>query len=400
MTRGSLSADLSLDEDALAAFSRLVGEIYEASLAPEQWPAVLGQCASWMDAPYATLFTPALNFAQGGFMYSHGLDADALLLWTTRFHQLDLWAQRAYARGIVNTGDIVRDQDLVSEEEFLTSQMYREFFAPRNIGRVASGIVFGLDRPEHPAVACSFNRAFEHRFQGNDLFHLRLLLPHLSRALGLMFRLREADFKLASSLTALERLPQAVILFDIHGQVSLANAAARDILVLNDGLSLGAIAGRADVLRAGSRPEQALLDNAIRRAIDCELLDAPHFATALAITRPSGGASYVLHFSSLPAGNEFGPLAQRGGAIAFLDQGTDLSRPSQAHARTFQIRYGLTEAEMRVTAVVAQGQSVEEVGVALGLSANTIKTHLKNIYQKTGASSRAVLVRLWLASST
>jgi DNA-binding CsgD family transcriptional regulator len=43
--------------------------------------------------------------------------------------------------------------------------------------------------------------------------------------------------------------------------------------------------------------------------------------------------------------------------------------------------------------------TVKEVGVMLGVSANTIKTHLAAVYQKTGCTRQAQLVRLLMSLS-
>lgn len=388
----------ALTADALTDFSQVVGMIYDAALAPEAWPAVLREMADWMSAPQATLFTPVQTFDQGGFMHSHGLDAQAMLLWTTRYHGMDLWAQRAQAKGVMFSGQVVSDQELATEPELLATPMYQEFFAPRDIGRVASGLVFGVDRAEFPAVACSFNRPLRRPFDAPDLYRLRLLLPHLSRALGLMFRLRAADFKLACSLAALETLPQAVLLLGPQGQVSHANAAARAILEQRDGLSLALQPGLGEQLRAASRGDQQRLETALQSALQVPLLQAPMFAESLAISRPSGQPALVLSLSALPPRNEFSHGGVAVGAIAFIQTERPLVEDPM-RAEIFRLRYALTATELRVVLRAVQGDTVEAAALALDISDNTVKTHLKRAYAKTGVGNRAELVRVWLAAA-
>ena len=53
---------------------------------------------------------------------------------------------------------------------------------------------------------------------------------------------------------------------------------------------------------------------------------------------------------------------------------------------------GLTGQEMRVLSVLASGQANKEIARALGLSPNTIKTHLANLFAKLEVSTRTEAV--------
>jgi DNA-binding CsgD family transcriptional regulator len=53
---------------------------------------------------------------------------------------------------------------------------------------------------------------------------------------------------------------------------------------------------------------------------------------------------------------------------------------------------GLTGQEMRVLAELASGRANKEIARTLGLSPNTIKTHLANLFAKLGAATRTEAV--------
>jgi DNA-binding NarL/FixJ family response regulator len=57
--------------------------------------------------------------------------------------------------------------------------------------------------------------------------------------------------------------------------------------------------------------------------------------------------------------------------------------------------FGLTSRESEVAAQLTQGKSNKDIAAALWISENTVKTHLKSIFQKSDATSRSqAIVRL------
>jgi DNA-binding CsgD family transcriptional regulator len=53
---------------------------------------------------------------------------------------------------------------------------------------------------------------------------------------------------------------------------------------------------------------------------------------------------------------------------------------------------GLTPREVEVLALLAAGQANKEIARALGVSPNTVKTHLARLYEKLGATSRTAAI--------
>ena len=56
---------------------------------------------------------------------------------------------------------------------------------------------------------------------------------------------------------------------------------------------------------------------------------------------------------------------------------------------------GLTAAERRVAALVAEGKTNREVAAALVLGERTVETHLTHVYAKLGVRSRTELARVY-----
>ena len=115
------------------------------------------------------------------------------------------------------------------------------------------------------------------------------------------------------------------------------------------------------------------------------------FSRSVSIPRFSGRTPYVAPFSSLPVKNEFGAGTDAPRAIVFI---TDPAEPLLMHQDLLRQTYGLIGAGIRTAVAVVQSGTVEAVADAIGVSENTIRTQLKQIYAKTNVDSRARLVKL------
>jgi len=96
-----------------------------------------------------------------------------------------------------------------------------------------------------------------------------------------------------------------------------------------------------------------------------------------------------------------GVLAKSLGAEEFMSSLERVSRGETVVSRDFRLNTAmswpgadlrLTERESEVVTFLASGMSNRDIADALILSENTVKTHLKSIFQKIGVSSRAQAV--------
>jgi len=65
-------------------------------------------------------------------------------------------------------------------------------------------------------------------------------------------------------------------------------------------------------------------------------------------------------------------------------------------ARSEDGRRALTLRELQILEALAEGQSNKGIAAALGITEDTVKTHLKNLYDKLGATDRAHAVAIAL----
>lgn len=391
-------ADMSTTE--MRAFSQLVDMVYQGATDPSRWPAILPGIVEWLGARKNLFFTPLHLPAQGGFVFSHNLPESFIDLWRTRYQNGDVWAKGAIEKGLFVEGNVALGHELCPRDELLASDWYKEFLSREDLVHLLAGAVIGVNSRFTLPVSCAFYRGLhDPEFGEAERRKFTLLLPHLSRSVGVMTRLKGAEFKVAASLAALDRLSAGVLLLDRNGAVTFANRSATIMLDQEKGLRLHSRADKPSLafLKVDDPELREALAAAIRSAIDPDILTTAHFGRHLAIQGKLEGSPYVMQFSSLPVQNEFGHGEHRPRAIVFL---TDTAEPIRFNADLLRQTYGLTSAEIRVTELVSAGRSVEEVAQRLGISANTLKSHLRQIYAKTNVDSRARLVKLVLSLST
>ncbi|MER5889937.1 response regulator transcription factor [Streptomyces sp. NPDC001941] len=102
------------------------------------------------------------------------------------------------------------------------------------------------------------------------------------------------------------------------------------------------------------------------------------------LTKDAGGEEIVRAVHDVLAGRAgLAPAVQR----RLLDQVVAETEPSR------RLPDGLTAREAEVLALVADGLSNPEIARRLGISTATVKTHINNLFAKTGVRDRAQAVR-------
>ncbi len=79
--------------------------------------------------------------------------------------------------------------------------------------------------------------------------------------------------------------------------------------------------------------------------------------------------------------------------VEYLTHPVDLFEGGQI-SEPVRRRYSISNRETEVIAQISRGLSNKEIADELGVSFTTVRTHVYNIFQKTGASSRVELLRI------
>jgi DNA-binding CsgD family transcriptional regulator len=214
---------------------------------------------------------------------------------------------------------------------------------------------------------------------------MRLIVPHIRRAV-LVSRLVDLKAAEAASLAgALDGLSAAMCIVDPAGRIVHANTACHFILDAGDVVS--AIAGR--IVANDPKIDQAFRDLFAAAGSGDAALGTRGIALPL---KAQDGSHYVAHVLPLTSGaRRLAGIAYNATVALFICKVTTEARsPPEIIARA----YKLTPTELRVLLGIVEVGGVPETAAALGVAESTVKTHLGNLFVKTGTRRQADLVKV------
>ena len=214
---------------------------------------------------------------------------------------------------------------------------------------------------------------------------VRLLMPHIRRAIVIGKVLLLRDAKTATLADALDSVAAALFLVDGQGRLTRSNATGQ--ILIAEGSILRTAGGRLVV--SDPVADQVLRD-ALAVAASGEAMPGQQ-GVAVPLGR-SGGEWHVAHV--LPGLSNAGRKVAAGGeAIAtVLVRKASLATPSTPEI--IATLYGLTPGELRVLLAVFESDGMSDLAEVLGISEPTVRTHLRRLFEKTGAKRQADLVKL------
>jgi CRP-like cAMP-binding protein/DNA-binding CsgD family transcriptional regulator len=186
----------------------------------------------------------------------------------------------------------------------------------------------------------------------------------------------------------LDRLPTGVVLVDQSKKIIIANKSAQKIFDQRNGLLIKQNeVHAANLLDNGKLQELIGIASNLKYAMD----DA---GGAVMVSRKSAIHSLPILISPLRS-QEFSYDNRRAAAVLFISD-PDLEIPGPQEM--FRKLYGLTPTEARLSSALLQGMNVMQVARELHIKVNTVRSHLKSIFLKTGANRQSELVRILITS--
>jgi DNA-binding CsgD family transcriptional regulator len=278
----------------------------------------------------------------------------------------------------------------ISESALHGSEAYKQLLDPAD---VEYSLVVNLAEDDGSSTMMGvFRGKASTHFTEADVALFGELVPFVKQAIRISEHLARIDVQKNRALEALDSIPFGVLLATSGARVVQANATAHGVVELQDGVFL-----RQEVIRLHDQGEEALLHDAIRRAVARAVHGRTQACEALAISRPSGKQPLSAIVTTLWGNHlKFG-LSRLDEPLATLFLSIP-ERSPEAPAELLQRLFGLTGAQARLCERLVSGSTLEEAARHLQISVETARVHLKRIFENMGVHKQSELVAKVLAT--
>jgi DNA-binding CsgD family transcriptional regulator len=348
-----------------------IDRIYEAAFVPETWPSVLDDLS-------------AVAEARGGSLL---IASSKVLDWVASDSLNPVW-DALQRRGLMACGDRFRRLTEFRHGGFLTDQegyrdesemgedpLYRDVLWPLGLGWA---VATAVSLPTGETMVLTFERDRQRGpVERAVVKQLDIMRPHLARSALIATRLQLARARTVSDTLGALGIPALV--FDTGGRVMAANPLIETL----DG-----------ALRWRARDRFALTDPLANQTLETaiEHIGSPardSLVRSFAIRGKAGAAAMVAHV--VPVREAVRDIFVRCAGVLVITPVTLADAPS---VELVQSLFDLTPAEARIARRLGAGDTVEEIAVASGLSATTVRNQLRGVLSKTGCRRQAEVVAL------
>jgi DNA-binding CsgD family transcriptional regulator/PAS domain-containing protein len=356
----------------------LIDEIYDASLDAGRWPTFIESLSGAFNCVGGALLQRDRHCTERGFIEFGGMAAATRIAYQQYYAARSVWMPAAFTR----SSDLVIGHELAPDKRsFERSEFYNDWLRPQGAYDAIGGVI---QRSADSLTVVTVLRAKRMGLVTEaDKQAFARLMPHVRRAMDIYRRLFGVQLQRDGTLYALDALQVGILLTDRTGRVMFANRVAEEILRRGDGLAL--FRGQ---LRA-AKPDDSLKLLALIEGAVKTTLGAGEKAGGILSLPTSIGDPITLLVSPCPRLGLLEPAA-----IVFI---TASPRSVSFEGHHVARRYGLTPAEMKLLRALVDGCRLSEYAGDAAITLNTAKTHLKQIFAKTGSRRQSDLIRLFVA---
>jgi DNA-binding CsgD family transcriptional regulator/PAS domain-containing protein len=360
--------------------SKVIGDIYDAAIDPTLWTRALQSSCAFVGSGSAVLFWHDAATERSEALHLFNEDP----YYTRLYFEKYLTMNPVFpAATFMEPGRVHTSNDIIPQAELVKTRFYKEWIEPQGI---TDAIAVNLEKGATRSSFLNFRMDATYGVADEEaLRRTRLLVPHFQRAVAIGRLFDQSKAAEAALTETLDNMEAAVFLVGADGQIAFANATAK--IMLEEG----------QFVREQDQALTAMVPEANRILRDifaaAEKGDTPVGVRGVAIPLAvSSQDRWFAHVLPLTSGSRqlSGEMYSAVAAVFIRKTSLDSPPPLEALAK----RYHLTASEVRVLDAVLKVSSVKAMAEMLGVSQATVKSHLHNLFRKTGANRQSDLVKL------
>ena len=360
--------------------SKVIADIYDAAIDPALWQQALASICTYVGGKTGALLWHDSARQQAQVMHIFNDDPHYTNLYFEKYLLMNPFFPAA---GFVEAGVVHTQGDIIPQEELEKTRFYKEWIEPQDIvDAVSVNLEVGIARASMINIRtdASYGKV-------DEQMRLRLaeLVPHLQRAIAIGRLFDQYKATEGALTTTLDHVEAAVFLVDAAGAITFANEPAKKliedaVLVREQNGVLRAVAPETDRILRDTFAAAANGDASLgMRGVEVPLTNAKDDA-------------WFAHILPLTSGRrqQAGQANHAVAAVFIRKVAPNAPLPLEVIAT----RYKLLPSEVRVLDALAKVQGVRERADQLGISQATVKTHLHNLFRKTGTKRQGELLKL------
>jgi DNA-binding CsgD family transcriptional regulator len=366
----------------VSEINNLIGSIYDCAIDPTLWAPTLSAIRDKLDMAYVHI-----NF----FDQNHYVGNPNTKGSTFQSEWPEVWFDRlieiapsipGIEKWVALDIDQSRSQlQALPEVEFHQTLFYQEWVKPQGLRDYCYTNTAKRSKLTSLIGAASYASRDLISQAERDVFEL--LAPHVRRSLLISGILDEGKLQVQLYRKLLDQIGAGIIIVKKNGQLVYANAVAD--AMLSNGANVTVRQGR---VTTASSIYQKGFSETLDRAVTGFDSDVGMLGNGIPLTGTDGSiaACYVLPLGKSDRRRELGAgLA----ALFITTHGASLPPAIEV----LSALSGMTSSESRVALMVADGQSTADAAIQLGITINTLRKHLANVFDKTGTSSQLGLMK-------